>query len=435
MQNNDKTSQKQSFNDFLLHIHPNTIPAQTLRVNLSWGLGGMALSLVGVLFISGILQLFAYTPHIDSAYNDVINMYREGSFSGLIRNIHFWSGNLLVIVVFLHFLRVFYTGAYDHKRRINWLIGLCIFALVLFANFTGYLLPWDQLAFWAVTIFTNMLGYIPGIGSYLIELLRGGLAVGQSTLSNFFVLHVALLPFFLVSLLIWHIWLIRKAKGLILQHRQIDKPKRINTVPHLIIRELAVALSLVAMLSLFSAFVNAPLDSPANPGMSPNPAKGAWYFLGLQELLLHFHPLFAICIIPFILATCLILIPFVKGTLLPGGIWFGGTRGKNLFYLSSVIGVISTAFLVTIDDLFFRSNVIGSINSDMYTRGFLPVVVMFVFFFFTHFYLVKKSKYSPAEATMGIFTWFTASMIALTAIGIWFRGPGMLLILPFGITS
>ena len=434
MPNNDKHRQKQSFNDFLLHLHPNTIPEETLRINLSWGLGGMALTLVGVLFISGILQLFAYSPHIDSAYNDVINMYREGSFSGLIRNIHFWSGNLLVIIVFLHFLRVFYTGAYDHKRRLNWLIGLCIFIIVLFSNFTGYLLPWDQLAFWAVTIFTNMLGYIPGIGSYLIELLRGGLDVGQTTLANFFVLHVALLPFFLVSLLIWHIWLVRKAKGLILQNKQIDKPKRINTAPHLIIREVAVALSLVAILSLFSIFINAPLDSPANPGMSPNPAKGAWYFLGLQELLLHFHPLFAICIIPFILALCLILIPFVKFSLLPGGVWFGGKRGKKLFCISLVTGIISTAFLVTTDELFFRSNEVGNTNIDIYTRGILPVVFMFVFFLFSHLFLVKYSKYSPAEATMGIFTWFTASMITLTAIGIWFRGAGMLLIMPFGLS-
>ena len=102
MPNNDKHRQKQSFNDFLLHIHPNTIPEETLRLNLSWGLGGMALTLVGVLFISGILQLFAYSPNIDSAYRDVINMYSEGSFSGLIRNIHFWSGNLLVIIVTIY---------------------------------------------------------------------------------------------------------------------------------------------------------------------------------------------------------------------------------------------------------------------------------------------------------------------------------------------
>lgn len=433
IKNNAETG-KQSFSSFLLHIHPPTVPPETLRFTLSFGLGGMSLTLIVVLFLSGLLQLLSYSPEIQSAYPSIINMYTKGSLNGFIRNLHFWSGNLLVVMAFLHMLRVFLTGAINQKRRTNWIIGLLLFALILFANFTGYLLPWDQLAYWAVTIFTNMLGYFPVVGQHLVTMLRGGSEVGQNTLSNFFVLHVALIPGFLLFLIVWHIWLIRKAGGLIQRkHEENSTPrKRIATVPALISREAAVGLGLIALVGLFSVFVTAPLDVPANPAMSPNPAKGAWYFLGLQELLLHFHPQFAICILPLLALFLIFGVPFFKDCVLPGGIWFGGKRGKKLFFSMSLVGLVSTFSLVIIDDVMFRSQDLVHPTNPIYTRGIIPLCILIITGVLIYQLLRRRSMYKRSEIAMGLAGMGCASLVCLTVIGIWLRGPGMQLILPWG---
>ncbi|NOR49859.1 MAG: cytochrome bc complex cytochrome b subunit, partial [Desulfuromonadales bacterium] len=140
---------RRSFSDFLLHLHPRTVPQETLRLTLSWGLGGMAAMLVGLLFLTGILLLLTYQPSTDSAYTSILTLTREVRFGLWIRNIHHWSANLLVVIAMLHLLRIVLTGAFGPGRRLNWIIGLFLLFLLLSANFTGYLLPWDQLAYWA----------------------------------------------------------------------------------------------------------------------------------------------------------------------------------------------------------------------------------------------------------------------------------------------
>ena len=318
---------KNFFTAFFLHLHPRTVPRETIRFTLSFGLGGMAATLFLVMVGSGLLQLLQYSPNPDAAYLSIERMYAPGVFGGFIRNIHYWAGNLLVVVTALHLLRVFFTGAWSGKRRINWILGIFIILLVLFANFTGYLLPWDQLAYWAVTIFTNMAASIPVIGDWLVLTLRGGSEVGSATLSIFFALHISVLPSLLAVLLVCHFWLIRKAGGLVLgKDRSLD---RVSVNPHLIVKEIATALILLAILAIFSALIDAPLSEPANPGESPNPAKAAWYFMGLQELLLHFHPSFAIFIIPSLMLAGLFALPFVNKASLPEGLWFGGRKGMK----------------------------------------------------------------------------------------------------------
>ncbi len=297
---------------FFLHLHPRTVPRETIRFTLSFGLGGMAATLFLVMVGSGLLQLLQYSPNPDNAYLSIQRMYGTAVFGGFIRNIHYWSGNLLVIVTTLHLLRVFFTGALSGKRRVNWIIGVCILLVVLFANFTGYLLPWDQLAYWAVTIFTNMASSMPVIGGWLALTLRGTGEVGPATLSNFFALHIGILPALLTVLLICHFWLIRKAGGLV--HREDQSTDRVAVNPHLLVRELATGLILLALVTIFAALVDAPLSEPANPGESPNPAKAAWYFMGLQELLLHLHPAFAIFVVPLLMLTGLLVIPFIEAS-------------------------------------------------------------------------------------------------------------------------
>ncbi|MBW1840599.1 MAG: cytochrome b N-terminal domain-containing protein, partial [Deltaproteobacteria bacterium] len=159
----DRKDYRQFFNTLVLHFRPRTVDERTLRLTLSWGLGGMAAVLILLLIGTGVLLKFVYEPFPDRAYESILYLQQDVLFGGLIRNIHHWSGNGLLIVVFLHFLRVFFTGAFHPPRQFNWIIGLGLFATVLLSNFTGYLMPWDQLAFWAVTISTGALDYIPGV--------------------------------------------------------------------------------------------------------------------------------------------------------------------------------------------------------------------------------------------------------------------------------
>ncbi len=429
MDNQGKKRGRKSITDFLVHIHPPTLPEETLRFSLSWGLGGMSATLVFLLFATGILQLLTYEPSIDGAYESVRAMYSQVPFGGWIRNIHHWSANLLVIVVSLHLLRVFLTGAIGPGRRLNWIIGLVLFDLVLFANFSGYLLPWDQLAYWAVTICTSMMAYLPGIGPWLSEIFRGGTVVGQSTLANFYGLHIAGIPGAFVLLMVWHFWLVRRSGGLVRLQRDEGPAERVPTVPNLIVREAAVGLSLIAVVLIVSIFWNAPLQELANPGMSPNPAKAPWYFLGFQELLLHMHPVFAICVVPVIISGLLLFLPFWPGAVLPGGEWFGGgKRGKILAIWTYVAGSLFTVLLVILDEKLLRSVGSKTGTADVFTRGYFPLICFTAGSVAGYLLLVRQYRFSRGEAVMAGMVLGWAVLVALTVIGIWFRGPGMQLI-------
>ncbi len=423
-------SNKSLFTGFFLHLHPRTIPGETLRVQLSFGLGGMAAILFATMLLTGVLQVVSYSSHSNSAYQSIQQMYDEGSIGGFIRNIHFWGGNLLVVVTFLHLLRVYLTGAIDQTRRFNWITGVFIFILVLSANFTGYLLPWDQLAYWAVTIFTNMISYIPVVGDWLGETLRGGTEVGSATLANFFAIHVAILPSLLLVLLILHFWLVRKAGGLVqAETARSSEAVRVAAVPNLIQREAAVGLGLLAVLFIFAAFFDAPLADQANPGQSPNPAKAAWYFMGLQELLLHLHPVTAICIVPAMIIIGLVLLPFWQKAALSPGRWCGGKRGMLLALWSFIGGFLGALLIVVIDDRLIRLSTAITNKSTWLTRGIMPLAAT-IFFLMLLFVLLRKRNHPGAEALMSLVVVLTAFILGLTAVGIWFRGPGMILILP-----
>ncbi len=417
-----------SLSGFILHLHPRTVPAETIRFTLSFGLGGMSATLFLILLFTGILQLLSYSAAVESAHQSIIAMYAAGSLAGFVRNIHHWAGNLLVIVCVLHLLRVYLTGAADRTRRLNWLIGICLLLLVLFANFTGYLLPWDQLSYWAVTIFTNMAGYMPLIGAWLSEVLSGGGEVGPTTLATFFAIHVGLVPSLMVILLIFHFWLIRKAGGLV--RDQDLPPERISAVPALISREAAVGLGLTGLLLLFAALVDAPLADIANPGESPNPAKAAWYFLGLQELLLHLHPTFAICIIPLLMLVLLALLPFITGTNLPPGIWCGGDNGWAHAAAAWAIGFGGAIPLIMLDDLVLKSADGPARAVPWIGRGVVPLAAIAAAFWLVYRLLRRRRTSRPKSAMILVMLVF-GMLCGLTAAGVWLRGAGMVLTLPF----
>ena len=419
--------------DFLIHIHPRTVPVETIRFSLSLGLGGMAVTLLCILFITGLFQLLMYVPGTDTAYRSIQLMYSEIPLGGWIRNIHFWAGNLLVIAASLHLLRVFLTGALGAGRRLNWIIGLVLMFLVLFANFSGYLLPWDQLAFWAVTIFTGMFSYIPLCGNWLTQLLRGGNEVGASTLANFYAIHVGIIPFSFVIFSVWHFWLVRKAGGLV-QAKRSDSAKiiRVPAVPDLISREAAVGFGLAGALLLFASVFDAPLADPANPAVSPNPAKAAWYFLGLQELLMHLHPAIVICVIPLLFLVVLVVLPYKTSAVLPAGKWFGGA-GEYLKFIGGLGGGAGiTFFLVFLDDKLIKAADPQQGAADIWLRGFIPLLLMILTLVVVHQLLSKKWKLAQSATVLVLAGIVIGVLLSLTITGVWFRGPGMQLILPIG---
>jgi quinol-cytochrome oxidoreductase complex cytochrome b subunit len=389
----------------------------------------MAAVLVGLLFLTGILQLFVYQSSVDQAYDSVLILTREVPFGLWVRNIHHWSANLLVVIALLHLLRVVLTGAFGPGRRLNWTIGLSLLFLLLSANFTGYLLPWDQLAYWAVTICTSMLGYIPLCGPWLLELFRGGAEIGAPTLANFFVLHVALIPGTLFVLLLWHFWLVRRAGGLVQVEKDEQVPvERMPAVPDLVVREAAFGLALVAFVLILAILWDAPLLEQANPGMSPNPAKAPWYFLGFQELLLHLHPVFAAFVWPLLGAVAFLCVPFWRDSCLPTGVWFGSARGRTLAIWTTAVGAVATLALILADNLLLRSAT--TVTNTFITRGLLPTGLLIALSAGFYFWLVRKRKYTRAEIVMAGILLVLVVLTVCTIIGVWFRGPEMHLVWP-----
>jgi len=200
---------------FALHFRPVRLPTRSLTWTHTFGLGGSALVLVLLLTGTGALMMFGYEPAPGNAYRS-IERFQDGTrFGGLVRGVHHWSANLLILVVVLHLLRVFFTGGFHAPRQFNWVIGLGLLVCVLASNFTGYLLPWDQLSYWAITISTGMLSYIPLAGDWLQRAARGGDEIGQATLIIFYSLHTTFIPVALVVLAGFHFWRVRKARGVV----------------------------------------------------------------------------------------------------------------------------------------------------------------------------------------------------------------------------
>ena len=190
--------------NLFLHTRPRTVPVAALRFRLTWGLGGAAALMVIVQLITGVLLNFSYEATPLAAYASVQHIHYDALFGRLFRNLHHWTGHALIMIVFLHMLRVFLSSAYRGPRHLNWIIGLGLFFLILLANFSGYLLPWDQRAYWAVTIATSILEYLPGFGATLLEIVRGGSDIGSATLHIFHTLHSGVLPLQLLFLMTWH---------------------------------------------------------------------------------------------------------------------------------------------------------------------------------------------------------------------------------------
>jgi len=277
--------------------------------------------------------------------------------------------------------RAFYTAAYKPPREFNWVVGVSLFLLTLGLSFTGYLLPWDQLAFWAITVGTSIAGYAPIVGQKLKFLFLGGHIVGESALLRFYVLHVIVLPLAAVLLVAVHLWRVRKDGGLArpdepaptqeeLSLAQLPvsktyglmelargstpavgiKPEdEVFTWPNLVFREILLFMATVSVVLVLAICWNAPLEELANPVHPPNPAKAPWYFLGLQELVAY-SAFWGGVVVPALVVTALLSLPYLDRKRIGIGVWFSMERKVAITVFSVclttavVLTVIGTAF-------------------------------------------------------------------------------------------
>jgi cytochrome b-561 len=304
-------------------------PAKVFKPSLAWSYSGWLGTISGALFVllilSGLPLMFLYVPSVERAYQSVKDIEYVVTFGWWIRAVHRIGAHLMVVAVMLHLARVFFTGAYKNgvgqgqRREWNWVLGVVMLLLTLFLSFTGYLLPWDQLAYWAVTVGTNIASAVPFVGPGIRELMIGGRAIEQATLIRFYVLHIIMLPGALGVLIAYHMWRIRKDGGLarsdaaavraaaqetapvatktytLLGVARGTSPSvrassvevtgvTVNAVPDLTRRALIAVLGTFALVSILASAIPSPLEEPANALVTPNPAKAPWYFLWLQEI-------------------------------------------------------------------------------------------------------------------------------------------------------
>ena len=313
-----RTRLQRIFGNVFLHLHPVRIAKDALRVTYTWGMGGLSFYLFLVLIVTGILLMFYYRPTSLLAFQDMKDLTYAVTLGRLLRNMHRWAAHLMVVVVILHMVRVFLTGAYKPPREYNWVVGVLLLTMTLFLSYTGYLLPWDQLALWAVTVGAQMAANTPVIGNegpfrlpFITPgndarfLLVGGTVIGDATLIRFYVLHCIAVPFVFSVFLCVHLWRVRK------DFFSKQTGEKVDVWPHLVSREFLAALLATLVLFVWSLALQAPLEGQANLTVTPNPSKAPWYFVGLQELLVYFDPWIAGVVLPGLIIVGLMCVPYV----------------------------------------------------------------------------------------------------------------------------
>jgi quinol-cytochrome oxidoreductase complex cytochrome b subunit len=439
MPSDDRGRMRMVVDSLILHLHPTKVPVTSMNWTYSWGLGGLSALLMAVLAMTGVVLQNNYTPAAPQAYLDVLEINSNVWFGELVRNLHHWSANLLIVVAVLHLIRVFATGAYRPPRELNWLIGIAMLLLTLGANFTGYLLPWDQLAFWAITVGTSIVNYVPFIGNWLGQLILGGPEVGAKTLLNFYAMHISLIPLSIFGLMMYHFWRVRKDGGLTLPKKldqaEEEKVERVTTIPHLVRRELVFALAAFALLLVFAMFVPAPLEGIANPDVSPNPAKAPWYFMGLQELLLHFHPLVGAIVLPGLAVLAIFLLPFFDVNLNSVGIYFRSQRGRSMTLLAMGMALAAAPAWVLLDEFLLNWSAWLPTWDTLLSNGLIPLTVILLPLILLDSWTVKTFHADTEERVLFIATFLFTAFLVLTIVGIFFRGPGMSLYWPWAMPA
>jgi cytochrome b6 len=254
-------------------------------------LGGMALFLFGVQIVTGILLSLYYKPSPDHAFESVRAIMTEVEFGWLIRSVHSWSANLLVGILFLHLVTTFMMRAYRKPREFTYISGILLLGLFMAFGFSGYLLPWNELAFFATRVGTAIVGVVPVVGEHLLLLARGGENVTGDTLARFYALHVVVFPLITFALLGVHLFLVQKhgmstPDGAAAEAGGVDRVPSMPFVPHFLLRDVVGWYIAAGILAALSALFPWELGEKANPfGSAPEGIKPEWYFLFMFQTL------------------------------------------------------------------------------------------------------------------------------------------------------
>jgi quinol-cytochrome oxidoreductase complex cytochrome b subunit/mono/diheme cytochrome c family protein len=334
--------------NFFHHLHPPTIPTLQARLRYTLGAGGLAVFLCLVLLVTGILEMFYYIPTPEHAAVSVEAITSLVPFGALIRNVHFWGAQALMIVMSVHLLRVVLTGAYARHRRLNYLIGLGMLVLVLLLDFTGYVLRWDEGIRWALIVGTNLLKTIPWIGNSLYHLAVGGPEPGLSSIERFYTWHIFVLTLGMIFLGAWHIFRVRRDGGVAVpppdQRPDQTRISRFDLARREVLVMLVAAVVLLFVSTLFPAPIERPITQTAvDMGTSAHNARAPWFFLWVQQLLKLGDPFFWGVAIPVFLLILLALVPYMLPQTKEGefGRWF--PRGNRI---AQIIIVLITLALI-----------------------------------------------------------------------------------------
>ncbi|MGA2505405.1 MAG: cytochrome b N-terminal domain-containing protein [Anaerolineales bacterium] len=330
--------------NFFHHLHPPTIPARQARLRYTLAAGGLAVFLGLVLLITGLLELFYYIPTPDGASASIQTITFLVPYGGLVRNLHFWSAQFLVIVALVHLFRVILTGAYAPPRRLNYLLGMGLLVLAVLLDFTGYVLRWDEGIHWALVTGTNLVRSIPFLGAPFYTLLVGGAQPGPATLVRFYGWHIFGLALAAGILVAWHIFRVRRDCGIAVPPPAFRLDHIRITRFELVRREVLAMLLAATALLLLSTFAPAPL-APAITPASPivETARAPWFFLWVQQMLKLGNPFFWGVVVPLAVLLLFSLFPYIFPTVAKPdlGRWFPrGNRLARVVALFALLGIL-----------------------------------------------------------------------------------------------
>jgi len=324
--------------NFFHHLHPPSIPAAQSRFRYTLGAGGAAVFLSLILLVTGLLEMYYYVPTSAQAAISVQTITNLVPFGGLIRNLHFWSAQFLVVVMSIHLLRVTLTGAYAAPRKFNHVLGVALLAFILLLDFTGYVLRWDEGIHWALVVGANMLKTVPFIGEGLYRFVIGGSEPGDSTLIRFYAWHIFGLMLGAVILMVWHTFRVRRDGGIAIPPPTERKENERITRFDLLRREVLAMTIAAVILILFSLLIPAPIKQPITSfNIMSGDSRAPWFFLWIQYLLKFGDPFVMGILIPILVVILLGSLPYI----LPNakreelGNWF--PRGNRIAQVIAVL--------------------------------------------------------------------------------------------------
>ncbi|MGD8403861.1 MAG: cytochrome b N-terminal domain-containing protein [Anaerolineales bacterium] len=338
--------------NFIHHLHPPSIPALQSRFRYTLGAGGIAVFLSLILLVTGLLEMYFYVPSPDQAATSVQVITTLVPYGNLVRNLHYWSAQLLLVVITIHLLRVVLTGAYAKPRRFNFLLGLALLVIILLLDFTGYILRWDEGIRWALVVGTNLLKTIPVIGEGFYQFMMGGPEAGPATLTRFYTWHIFGLAIGAAILVGWHAFRVRRDGGVAVPPPTERTDKTRITRFELLHREVLAMIIVGIVLLLFAVFIPAPIDQPiSGASIDTSDSRAPWFFLWVQQLLKYGDPFIWGVLVPLLVVLGLGLIPYVlpKAKTRELGRWF--PRGNRIAQVVAVLVVVGILVLTIISSL------------------------------------------------------------------------------------